>query len=113
MPALTIRPARKLARICGMFGSAHAGERAAAALVADRMVRDHGLTWGQVITAARSHEPPPDSEIEQLIRFALDRAAHLSDWERGFLTNIQGRWHLTEKQWAKLNDIVAKVKDRP
>ena len=111
--ALTIRPARKLARICGLFGSDHAGERAAAALVADRLVRDLGLTWPEVITAARMYPPPPDAESEQLIRFALDRAALLNDWEREFLTSIQGRWHLTEKQARQLNDIVAKVKDRP
>jgi len=30
----------KLAKVCGMFGSDHAGERAAAAALADRMVRE-------------------------------------------------------------------------
>jgi hypothetical protein len=111
MAAFTIRPARKLAKICGLFGSEHPGERAAAAAQADKLVREYGLTWGQVISAARSHEPPLDSEPEQLIRFALGRAELLNDWERSFLTSIQGRWHLTDKQWVKLNQIVEKVSD--
>ena len=95
-----------------MFGSAHAGERAAAALLADKLVREeYGLSWPQIITAARSEPPPPDSEAETRIKFALDRAALLNDWERTFLASIKGRWHLSEKQWGKLHDIVAKVKD--
>jgi hypothetical protein len=32
-----------------MFGSDHDGERATAARLADRLVRQHGLTWGDVL----------------------------------------------------------------
>lgn len=35
----------KLVRILGMLGSDHAGERAAAALAADRLVKATGITW--------------------------------------------------------------------
>jgi hypothetical protein len=45
--------AQRLAKLCGMFGSDHAGERATAALKADRLVRDQGLTWPDVILPAR------------------------------------------------------------
>ena len=38
-----------LVKICGMFGSSHAGERAAAAQAADRLVRSKKLTWADVI----------------------------------------------------------------
>jgi len=44
--------AAKLVKICGMFGSEHPGERAAAAVLADEIVRKAGLTWAQVIASA-------------------------------------------------------------
>jgi hypothetical protein len=49
--------ARRLFKICGMFGSAYAGERAEAARLADALVRDAGETWETVILRALS--PPP------------------------------------------------------
>ena len=39
----------RLARIAGMLGSAHEGERAAAAQMASAMLRAMGLTWTEVI----------------------------------------------------------------
>lgn len=39
----------RLRKLCGMLGSAHDGERAAAALKADQLLRDSGLTWRDVI----------------------------------------------------------------
>jgi hypothetical protein len=110
MNALKTRAARKLARICGMFGSEHSGERAAAAALADKIVREHGLDWFQVITATRHYEPLPDSEAEELVRFALDGAEYLNEWERNFLLNIRGRAHLTEKQWDTLQSITRKAR---
>lgn len=38
----------KLRKICGLLGSEHAGERASAALKATSMLREAGMTWGQV-----------------------------------------------------------------
>lgn len=39
----------KLAKLLGLLGSAHAGERDAAGLAAERLVRGAGLTWRQVL----------------------------------------------------------------
>ncbi len=39
----------KLARVLGVLGSEHAGERASAALVADRLVASLALTWREII----------------------------------------------------------------
>jgi hypothetical protein len=39
----------KLARIAGMLGSAHEGERATAAQMASAMLKAMGLTWTEVI----------------------------------------------------------------
>jgi hypothetical protein len=39
----------RLARIAGMLGSAHEGERAAAAKMASAMLKAMGLTWNEII----------------------------------------------------------------
>jgi hypothetical protein len=53
----------RLARIAGMLGSAHAGERAAAAQMASAMLNAMGLTWNEIIyrglgatTSRRTHQ---------------------------------------------------------
>ncbi len=97
--------ADKLARICGMFGSDHDGERAAAAALADRLVRQAGMTWGQILLPKR----PPDN-IEEMIAFAFDHGDGILDaWQEGFLRGIRGRQFLTKKQLSKLDEIVVAV----
>jgi hypothetical protein len=99
--------ADKLVRICGLLGSAYDGERAAAALKADRLVRALGLTWSDVIT---SRAPITCSTVEDQIDFALQHGEDvLNVWELGFLDGVRGRQFLTKKQLAKLAAIVAKV----
>lgn len=39
----------RLDRILGLLGSDQAGERAAAALAATRLVQKHGLTWWEIL----------------------------------------------------------------
>jgi hypothetical protein len=46
-----------LAKLLGMLGSAHVGERDNAARLADRMVRQAGLTWQAVLTEAPAASP--------------------------------------------------------
>ena len=47
----------RLIRILGMLGSDHDGERAAAALAADRLVRASGWTWWDLLAPARAPRP--------------------------------------------------------
>ena len=54
---------QRLAAILGMLGSAHAGERAAAALQAEAFRRKHGLTWGELLG-----ETPPQAEISEPVQ---------------------------------------------
>ncbi|HYE52007.1 MAG TPA: hypothetical protein VEB20_20600 [Azospirillaceae bacterium] len=53
----------RLARVLGMLGSDHAGERASAALAADRLVKAAGTTWWQLLspTAGAAGPVPRDS----------------------------------------------------
>jgi hypothetical protein len=54
---------QRLAAILGMLGSAHAGERAAAALQAEAFRQKHGLTWAELLAtpqpAPAPVKPPP------------------------------------------------------
>jgi hypothetical protein len=61
---------RRLARILGMLGSEHAGERASAALQAEAFRKRHGMTWAELLNMAPVEDEPPfdwddDFEDEQ------------------------------------------------
>lgn len=58
----------KLDRILGMLGSAHAGERAAAALAAHRLLTKAGVTWWDLIGAP--HPRRPESSRATVVRMA-------------------------------------------
>jgi hypothetical protein len=49
--------ATTLAKLRGMLGSDHAGERAAAALKADQLVCAQGLTWRDIAAAPKQSSP--------------------------------------------------------
>jgi len=55
--ALEPHDADRLIKLLGVCGSSHPGERAAAALKADTLVRSLGLTWRDVIIAAPTLQP--------------------------------------------------------
>ena len=97
--------ADRLTKLCGLFGSNHLGERAAAAAKADQLIRSHGLRWSDVIA------PVPISTFER-IRFALGHIDLLSLWERGFLLGIRGKKTLSEKQLLVLDQIMEKLGGR-
>jgi hypothetical protein len=97
----------RLVRLLGMLGSDHIGERATAALKADQFVRDHGLTWADVIGAELQISGNPTSE---LIAEALASRDLLSTIEIRFLRNAAGFAELSDKQRDWLNRIVTKVR---
>ena len=83
----------RLIKLLGLCGSAFAGERSVAALKADQLVRDCGLTWHDVV-----HAPPGGWRATGSMRdwhnkrnFCLRHAALLSEREQEFLVSL-GRW---------------------
>jgi hypothetical protein len=106
---------KKLVQICAMLGSSYDGERANAAALADRFVKDHGLTWTDVLHA----EPPTAVVIQPTTpRYWKDCAeaalfehpGALSEWETGFLQDILQRGRaLSPKQEAKVRVIAQKT----
>ncbi len=97
--------ASKLAKVCGRFGSSFDGERATAAAMADRMIRNAGLTWDDVIL---QHFDEPVSD-DARIRFCAEHTYLLTAWEVGFVASIGRRSFLTAKQTNVLDAIYRKV----
>ena len=55
MTRLDSDSAEMLAKLCGMFGSDHVGERAAAAAKANQFLHDLGLTWRALLVPEPDH----------------------------------------------------------
>ena len=123
----------RLIKILRMFGSNHDGEIASAARRAHELVRSRALDWDDLIIrvnhghtgySAPPPPPPPEQEWtdvetvdeETLIHMCAAREAHLTPWERNFITDIGEsiiEWgHLTPKQRGVLDRIVTKLKVR-
>ncbi len=111
----------RLAKLLEMLGSEHAGERAAAGAKAHGLLRSHGLTITQVLTAPRLGAPV--AEIRQKPMFknaAVARAAAdllaepdlLVDWEFRFLRSMAARTAFTEKQQGKVAEILERIRRR-
>jgi len=78
----------KLARVLGLLGSEHAGERAAAALAAHRLVKRLGLSWQEILmprreavrTSSHLHRAiPPPHEIVSAVESRLRQAQREND----------------------------------
>ena len=93
-----------------MFGSDHDGERAAAAALADALVREHGLRWADVIMPASAPTQSPDWRLA--VRFCVAQQHELSPRELDFIVTL-ARWRgePTSKQQKWLNDIVSRLRE--
>jgi hypothetical protein len=108
----------RLARILGMCGSDHAGERAAAAQQADKLIRSAGMTWLDLLAplyelriavqAARQlldENAALQAELDQY-RSAVP-ATRDSDWYEMGDHRAQARWvlDLADRNLLRLNDF--------
>lgn len=95
----------RLTRLLGMLGSDHDGEVVNAARIADRLVRENGLTWDDVIApvvCSPALVPQPDDMSIVIIRHNWRHAAEwclqhggtvLRPRDRGFLRTVAGYRH--------------------
>ena len=107
-------------KLLGMFGSDHDGERANAAGLATKMLRDAGLTWVEFID--RLITPPPETIAPQPQHTAWRRSLdhreaalecllwgkRLTDWERGFIESMDRYRRLSDRQAEVLERICKK-----
>ncbi len=98
-----------LAKVCGMFGSDQAGERAAAAAKAHALLRNHGLSWRQLLEPASAHAQRATSRDPHwtcMARACWARSASLRPRDAELVHNLiqQGR-EPTARQLEWLRDI--------
>ena len=102
----------RLSKLCGMLGSAHAGERAAAAAKADQLIRKHGLTWTEVLTSApRTLAAPPASHAQKLA-FVRQHLHALNAWEVKFVRDVANYRRLTPGQLTIVDQLIDKIERR-
>jgi hypothetical protein len=107
MTVLLPHQCEHLAKLLGMLGSDHDGERASAGLKADTYVRSLGLTWHEILVP-ESRQP---EAVREMIGFALLYFDALSFSEQEFLRTISSPdYLLSPRQAWWLQQIVAKLK---
>src|SRR5690606_18249232 len=95
----------RLIAICGRLASEFPGERATAAEMATRLLKELNLTWADVIRAgvARAKAPKwtPGSHVRICEHVWLKHFSRMTVWERGFIGGLLSRHRrsaLTEAQ---------------
>jgi hypothetical protein len=117
----------RLAKVCGLLGSDQMGERAAAALRADTIRQQAGLSWAELFAGAgrpaprqvpppppppppappRRPAPPPvfDPVDAEPTAIVAKCAPVLTQWEKDFLVSIATQQRYSPKQAARLKLI--------
>ncbi len=120
-PTLSSAERHRLVGILGRLGSDHDGERAAAGLLASRLLRDRGLSWDDLIAdggrqterAGASGGAAPGAAWQASLSQCLRHLPALSDWEAEFCLSLSARRKgLTPGQAAKLAQIAAELTAR-
>lgn len=118
MSALAPGQADRLAKVLGLLGSDHDGERAAAALMATKIIRAAGLTWPDIVTPRPSAPPPPPPPKtwrephtpQEAAAECLRWSDVLTDWEKEFCKSVMNFGKPTNRQITVLAKVTAKAK---
>jgi len=100
-----------LLKCLGMLGSDHAGERAAAGLKADQIIRQHGMTWSDLIRVPqyRTEDQPP-RDWRAMRDYCAAHFYSLRERDRDFIDGLADwRGRLSEKQVAWLIGIYKRL----
>ena len=106
----TLTPAdrAKLAHILDRLGSDHDGERAAAGLLATKLVRDRGASWAWLLGLERPPAPPAGNWRARATWCAA-RPELMTPWENALLASMSVRpTPPTPKQTAIIDRLVAR-----
>jgi hypothetical protein len=107
--------AERLAKLCGMLGSEHDGERATAAAKADAFVRSLGLTWPDIIAPSLVphvpwiRSPAGETDWQRMASFCHAHRWTLSQKERAFIDGVRAWREPTDRQKDWLTAIFARV----
>ena len=110
----------RLAKLCGMLGSAHDGERAAAAMKATAMLQSLGMTWRELVEAAampsgsnsRTIEERTLAEWAELVGSLVVNPPFLHEGEAEFLQNMFTRTHAGRGPSRKQRAWIQRIAER-
>ena len=104
----------KLVKTLGMLGSDHDGEVAAAGRAADRLIREAGLRWPDIIPPQLGKPDRREAdgiETVQAVEFVLAHIDPLTEWEANFARSVgRARYRLSQKQIEVLGRLVEKCR---
>ena len=110
---LPLAERRRLVGILARLGSDFDGERAAAALLATRLLRDRGLSWDQLLPSLDAPPAGPPGAASAIADLDLCRKYwdDLNPWMRSFVIGIANRQRpLSGPQRAKLAEAAAELR---
>ena len=107
---------RRLARILGMLGSEHEGERQNAALQAEAFRKRHGMTWEQMLSLTPNEaqrpawappEPPPQSDVY------ADDEIRRRQWQAEIRAKAEAERHQWKERARHAAEATAKPEPEP
>ena len=107
--ALPAKAREKLAKLLGLLGSDHPGERDAAGLAAHRLLQQHKLTWPDILATRQSRREPLYSTWRATCAELTERSGDLRPWERQFVVDLPKFQRISTKQRYVLNEIASRV----
>lgn len=118
--ATTLTPAERarLVGVLGRLGSDHDGERAAAGLLASRLLNTKGLTWGDLIVVvevpqAGAQRPGAHQDVATDLALCRRHSGSLNPWLATFIASIaQQSRPLSVGQRSKLRQTAAELQAR-
>lgn len=105
----------RLAAVLGMMGSDHDGEVLSAARMAEKLRREAGVTWHELLIpteppARASYTAPEPPGWWDMVEACRARPDRLTDWERQFIDVLAGYTHEpSEKQMRVLERLADKA----
>jgi hypothetical protein len=96
----------------GLLGSAHAGERDAAALAAHRLITQAGITWPDLLAPPPVKREPLYGTWRTTCAELMRQQGDLRPWERKFVADLPAFPRLSTKQRFILGEIADRVLQR-
>lgn len=113
MSAVTPEVRTRLVKVLSMLNSPHDGERAAAGLLATRIIQSAGTDWDEILKpqhcrgAATLQKHDFSSQPMTDMGLCVRHLRRLSPWEQEFILSLSTRSVLTAGQLRKLAEIAA------
>lgn len=120
MPLLSDSQQRRLVGVLGLLSSDQVGERAAAALLASRLLKSAGLTWEQLVRQSEVAQvarpsgtaPASRSDFGNDMLLCNRHLRMLTEWEQRFCLSVARVGQRSAKQVSTLRKIAAALRAR-